>query len=446
MASLSIEVWEGVLERRRGHLSAAETHLAKAVGGYTRLDSLPWLALSRMELGLVHGLRNAPEEALGALAAAARMTKHLGHHKELASNYLFEARVLLAAGGDYTRPLLRSLRLLARENYLVLLRKEAGVSVPLLRAWQQSGRGGVMLERVAAALPETLRRQVRAGIVPTAGHAATARRTPAASAAPVRVRLLGGFEVRVGSRLIKFERRASEALVAMLAFRGGASVSREVLAECLWPGAPVEASRNRFNVALSAARHAIEPEAGARGPFRVLTTDAGFCRLGRPDEVITDVGEFERRARACEPVLERLSRRSWSGRRPFTPAEAPRAQEQLAAAVQVYGGDLLPGFLYASWAESERERLRERHYRLLLSLGSLALIRGRNDDAAEIARRTLRGDPFREEAQRLLMQAMVAAGERSAALESFGLFRRRMQRELGLAPSPETVAVLHEDL
>jgi ATP/maltotriose-dependent transcriptional regulator MalT/DNA-binding SARP family transcriptional activator len=444
MASLGIEVWEGVLERRRGHLPAAEKHLAKAVAGYTRIDSPPWLAYSQMELGLVRGLRNAPEEALGELAAAARMTKHLGDHKELACNYLFEARVLLATGGDYTRPLLRSLRMLARENYLVLLRKEAGLSVPLLQAWQQSGGGGAMLERAAAVLPGALRRQAQAGMVPSGRQGAAARRAPAAPAVPVQMRLLGGVEVRVGSRLIKFERRASEALVAMLAFRSGTAVSREVLAEALWPGASVESSRNRFDVALSAARHALEPEAGARGPFRVLITDAGFCSLGGSERVVTDVAEFERRARACEPVLERLSRRSWSDRGPFTPAEARQAREQVGAAVQVYGGDLLPGFRYASWTESERERLRECHYRLLHSLGSLALILGRHEDAGELARRALQEDPLREEAQRLLMQAMIAAGQRSAALESLRRFRRRMERELGLAPSPETLAVLRE--
>jgi LuxR family transcriptional regulator, maltose regulon positive regulatory protein len=445
MASLGVGVWEGVLERRRGHLAAAERHLAKAVAGYIRIDSPPWLALSRMELGLVRGLRNNPTEALSELAAAARVTRRLGDHKELACNRLFEARVLLAAGGDYTHPLLQSLRLLARENYLVLLRKEAGLSAPLLRAWRQSGSGGSMLERAAAVLPEAWGRKIRAGAAPTAGRAAAVRRAPAAPDAPVQVRLLGGFEVRVGPRLVKFERRASEALVAMLAFRAGTAVSREILAEALWPGASVEASRNRFDVALSAARHALEPEAGARGPFRVLVTDAGFCRLGRAAEAITDLDEFERRSRACEPILERLSRRSWSGRRSFTPAEARQAHEQVEAAVRAYGGDLLPGFVYATWTESERERLAERHHRLLLSLGGLALILGRNEDAVELARRVLGDDPFREEAQRLLQQAMIAAGERPAALESFRLFRHRMQRELGLAPSPETVAVLRDD-
>jgi DNA-binding SARP family transcriptional activator len=444
MASLGVEAWEGVLERRRGHLSAAEKHLAKAIAGYTHLDSPPWLAFTRMELGLVHGLRRAPEDALRELAAAARLSKRLGDHKEVACNLIYQARVLLAAGGNFTPPLLRSLRLLVREDHLVLLRKESGLSIPLLQAWRQSGGRGAMLERAVAVLPDALRRTLQAPATPAPSRAAATRRAPATQGLRAQVRLLGGFEVRVGSRLVKFERRASEALVAMLAIRRGAAVSREVLAEALWPGAPAAASRNRFDVALFTARRALEPAAGARGPFRLLGSNAGLCRLGRSEEVVTDVDEFERRARTCEPILEQLARRSWSARPGFTPAQARRARGQVEAALQSYGGDLLPGFPYAPWTETERERLRERHCRLLLSDGSLAMLLGRNRDAAEIAREALRKDPFREEAQRLLMQAMIAAGERSAAFESFRLFQRRMQRELGLAASPETVAVLRE--
>jgi ATP/maltotriose-dependent transcriptional regulator MalT/DNA-binding SARP family transcriptional activator len=443
MASLALDVWEGVLERRRGRLADAEKHLANAVAGYSRIDSPPWLAFSRMELALVHGLRKKPEQALPELTSAARMTKHLGDRKEFACNRLYAARVLLGTGGNFRPPLLQSLRILTSEGHLVLMRKEADVAVPLLRAWRESGAEGTMLQRAVAALPEPLRRKVLADTFARPARAA-ARRDPVVAAPRVEVRLLGRFEVRIGSRLVQFGRRASEALVALLAIRRTASVSREMLAEALWPGAPFEASRNRFDVTLSAARRALEPEAGARGPFRVLITEAGFCRLGRSEEVFTDADDFERRARACEPILDRLSRRSWSGRPVFTPAEARKFREQVAAAVEVYGGDLLPGFLYASWTESERERLRERHYRLLLALGTLALILGRNEEAGAVARRALQDDPFREEAERLLLQAMLAAGERAAALESFRVFRRRMERELGLVPSPETVALVAE--
>jgi DNA-binding SARP family transcriptional activator len=255
----------------------------------------------------------------------------------------------------------------------------------------------------------------------------------------VRVSLLGGFAVRVGERPVEFPRRAAGALVACLALRGGAPVRRDALAEALWPETAPAASRNRFDVALHAARHALEPEVPARGPFRLLVTDGGLCRLG-PAGLDTDLERFERAARECEALLPRTG----TARPPARGGDAARALARIGAALAIYRGDLLPALPDLSWAAAERDRLRDRHHRLLLGYGALALDAGRTGEAADAARRILDEDPLHEEALRVIMRALAAGGERAAALRACQEFERRLAAELDTTPGPETVALRRE--
>lgn len=436
MQAVELDVWDGICARRRGRLEEAEVRLARAQAVFAGMDSPAWLALARMERALVRGLEGQTAEALRELAAAGRVTRRLGDMKELARNGLFEARVRQAAGSPVRTCLARALGALERLDYLVLLRKEADVAGPLLAF----ALGDRVLRpralRCLPALPDALRRRIEreaadVGRVPRAGG-------DGISMPAVRVRMLGGFEVHVGERAVRFPRRASATLVACLALRGGAPVRREALAEALWPDAPVAASRNRFDVALNAARHALEPDVPARGPFRLLTSDGGLCRLA-PSGLVTDVACFERHARDSEPASARAS----GARRPVE-VQGAAALARLEAALQAYGGELLPGIVDVSWVEAERERLRDRHHRLLLRYGGIALLAGRAADAADVARRILDQDALHEEALRLLMRGLAARGERAAAVRACQQLERRLSAELDTAASPETVALRRE--
>ncbi len=444
-AALILAVWSGVWARRRGDLDVAASQLSAAVDGFSRLDSPSWLAVARMERGLVRGLRGDPAAGLADLAAAARVSRRLGDRKELARNWLYAARVRALAGEDFAPTFRRALALLAREGYFILLRKEADVAVPLVGALAATGAGGTLLARARAALPETALPEAAPPEAAPAGPLFAVRATGGGERPAVAIRLLGGFAVTIGGAPASFPRRASIALVARLALARGAACEREALAETLWPGAPPAASRNRFDVALSAARRILEPEVGPRGPFRVLLGESGLYRLGAGDRATVDVEEFERLAAACEPVLADLARRPWSVERPrLAAAEVERRRTRVTAAVAAYRGELLPELRYASWAAAERERLRDRHQRLLVGLGALELAASRTAEAVALARRVLGEDPLSEEAERLLLRALAAREENSALIRSYRSFARRMQRELDLAPGPETEALFRE--
>ena len=57
------------------------------------------------------------------------------------------------------------------------------------------------------------------------------------------------------------------------------------------------------------------------------------------------------------------------------------------------------------------------------------------------------GEPLRESAHRVLIEAHLAEGNASEALRQYETYRRLLDEELGLAPSPRMralVASLHE--
>jgi hypothetical protein len=92
----------------------------------------------------------------------------------------------------------------------------------------------------------------------------------------------------------------------------------------------------------------------------------------------------------------------------------------------LYGGDLLPDDPYAEWAEERRLTLRARYLDALRR-------RGRWDEVVG-------EDPADEAAQRAVMRARFAAGDRRAALRAFERLRAALEA-LGLEPSVETLAL-----
>ena len=116
------------------------------------------------------------------------------------------------------------------------------------------------------------------------------------------------------------------------------------------------------------------------------------------------------------------------------------------------GGDGWPGILldgfklpsapeFESWLELERSAWHERGRRALLARAQRDLQRERADTAARSLEGWLDVAPLDEEALRLFLEACRHSGRRSTALHRFTAFQARLERELGLAPEPRTVAL-----
>jgi hypothetical protein len=182
-----------------------------------------------------------------------------------------------------------------------------------------------------------------------------------------------------------------------------------------------------------------------RGPFEVLSSESGWCRLAAR-HASADVQDFEAAVQPLEALLrETLSGREGS-RGSASRAEGSRAVERLRAAAGTYAGDLLPVLPDAGWAQRERDRLRERFHLVLLGLGVLCLRRGEAEEAIGAARRILADDPLHEEACRILLEGLAARKDRAGVLRSYRAFARRSRRELGVPPGPEMIALVRRVL
>lgn len=94
------------------------------------------------------------------------------------------------------------------------------------------------------------------------------------------------------------------------------------------------------------------------------------------------------------------------------------------------------------WAVLDRERLRQRVLHALEAAVRLLARDGRTGEAIRTATAVVAIDPLRESAQRSLVEAHLAAGDRHSAVSAYASFRDIARRELGLSPSRRLTELL----
>src|SRR5919112_588690 len=96
----------------------------------------------------------------------------------------------------------------------------------------------------------------------TSRRLARSKRVPGREPKAVRVWLLGGFRVSVGSQTIEQDRwrlRKAASLVKLLAIAPGHRLHREQVMNLLWPDLGKQAASNNLRRALHFARRALDP-------------------------------------------------------------------------------------------------------------------------------------------------------------------------------------------
>ncbi|MGN7200325.1 AfsR/SARP family transcriptional regulator [Arthrobacter sp. SAFR-044] len=102
---------------------------------------------------------------------------------------------------------------------------------------------------------------------------------------------------------------------------------------------------------------------------------------------------------------------------------------------------LLPGW-YEDWVVFEQDRLQQDLLRTLTVISRERLAAGDPDRAEEAAEAALQIEPLYEDAVRHLIAAELQRGNCAAALRSYERFRRRLEKDLGLAPSESVKALI----
>ncbi|HZT41337.1 MAG TPA: tetratricopeptide repeat protein [Chthonomonadaceae bacterium] len=240
---------------------------------------------------------------------------------------------------------------------------------------------------------------------------------------PWRIELLGRLSAQQAGRVItRFQTQKTASLFAYLAYFQSRHHPREELIDRFWPEAAPEAGRTSLRTALASLRRQLEPPGVPAGS--VLIAERAHIRLN-PEAVRIDVDQFQQ-------ALQAASRR------------APEEQiEPLIAAVDLYTGELLPGF-YDDWALSERERLADAYLGALRLLTRLLAQAKEFQRALEYARRAVSADPLREESHRNVMRLYAALGRPAAALQQYEEMERLLDEKLGMAPSAATRDLVKE--
>jgi predicted ATPase/DNA-binding SARP family transcriptional activator len=237
------------------------------------------------------------------------------------------------------------------------------------------------------------------------------------------VRLLGGFQVEVRGRAVPddaWRLRRAKTLIKLLALTPERRMHREQIAEALWP----------------------EGEGSAAGLHQVLYV----ARKAIATASAETAGSISMR----EDVVELDGAAVWVDAEAFESAGATaRDAGELGlyrAALDLYGGELLPEDRYEQWAAARRESLREMYLALLVEQSALLAATGDQQAAVEVLMRAVAEDPLHEGAQRELMRLFTDSGRRQQALAQYQQLRQALSEQLAADPDPETAALYREIL
>lgn len=233
--------------------------------------------------------------------------------------------------------------------------------------------------------------------------------------APYSLSLFGSVDLR-GSDPAASALLVQSKVVALLAYLAvpslGRFVRRDTLVGLLWP----ELDQAHARSALRKTAHAIRA---------VLGADA---LVGRGDEEL---------ALSPEHV--------WCDATAFTQAADAGL---LMQALQLYHGELMPGFHldqcleFDRWLESERAAAHERAAAAAWVLAQRFESDNQLSDAAGMARRAVRFSWTDERALRRALTMLDRLGDRAGAARLYDEFQRRLKADLDIAPSEETAALM----
>jgi DNA-binding SARP family transcriptional activator/TolB-like protein len=209
-----------------------------------------------------------------------------------------------------------------------------------------------------------------------------------------------------------FSQPRRAALLAYLALRARHGPERrDTLLGVFWPESDTDHARGALRSALHFLRVALGPD---------VIQSRGSEEIQLDLEVLScDAVEFEQLCDAGDP----------------------------AAALRLYGGDLLKGFFISEapefelWLDRERSRLRRRASDAARTLAAEAEADGESGLAILRLRHLLELAPTDEGAIRHLMQLLAAADNRGEALHVYFELQSHLEGEFGIQPAEETRAL-----
>lgn len=251
----------------------------------------------------------------------------------------------------------------------------------------------------------------------------------------LQVGLLGPFFLLVDQKEIKpkvWKSKKALTMLKYLATKHGQRVSSDVLIELLWPDNEGIDSTSNLHTAVWYVRRilASEEKPQAESPLR-YSDGTYWLDLGGG---CIDTHLFESHVKTSQQLEN---------------SNFEMALYHCEAALQLYRDDFLIDEPYEDWTISPRNEYRELYFQVALRAAEL-LIKHRKDftTAAEMCRKALKKDPFREEFYHVGIQALILGERYIEAVNAYKKYSQLLMEEFQLEPSPtiqELVANMREN-
>lgn len=238
---------------------------------------------------------------------------------------------------------------------------------------------------------------------------------------PVRIHLLGRFEITHGGKQLRAEewtRRKAAALLKYLAVHK--RLVKDQAIDLFWGESDPATGANNLYRTIHELRQTLNKSLGAQADKSTFDFEDGVLSLH--DAVWVDAAEFEW---LCSIHAK-------------TQAEQIESLEQ---AIALYQGDLLPDDLYDEWTITLRESLRRQYRDASLALAAFYRDARQYDRIFPLLTPLLAHDKADEPVHRELMRAYALAGRRHDALRQYQACVDALASELDLTPEPETAAL-----
>lgn len=226
----------------------------------------------------------------------------------------------------------------------------------------------------------------------------------------LKIRILGQFKLQAGDRPLEMPSRPAQSLLAYLALNAGVSHRRERLASLLWPDSTDSNARGYLRQALWRIRKHFEAS-GVGWQDYLAISDINVSFKSEADYWLD-----------AQQLLQSADNLSLG---------------ELIGAVELYQGELLPGF-YDEWVLVERDRIQAAYSNRMGLLLERLIEAGRWDDVLYWGEEWIRLGHAPEPAFRALLAAHAAMGDQTMASATYQRCVDALDRELGLDPSPQT--------
>ena len=227
--------------------------------------------------------------------------------------------------------------------------------------------------------------------------------------------LLGGFELTGPDGVVDLPNKKLAGLLAYLACTAPQPQPRERLSALLWGSHFDAQAKQNLRQALYRLRKVLGQDA-LEGDGEVVSLNAAA--------VLCDVSRFEALVR-------------------------DGSRDALSAAADLYRGRLIDDVAVSEegwneWLTGERERLLELALGALMGLGEQELAAGRAEHALKAGQRAIALNNLREDAHRLIVQALAATGRKAEALKHYQDLVALLKRELNTEPDAATKSLVAE--